>query len=81
MPTGPSSAETGRSTSRAGPATPHQVVALALDGVVLLDLAAPTHLFGHCGSPHYTFRLAGLAAGMGKDRQLSEMRSSWDGPT
>jgi AraC family transcriptional activator FtrA len=30
---------------------------------VLLDLAAPTHLFGHCGSPHYTFRLAGLAAG------------------
>jgi AraC family transcriptional activator FtrA len=38
-------------------------VALALPGVILLDLAAPTHLFGHCGSPNYAFRLAGLAAG------------------
>jgi len=38
-------------------------VALALPGMVLLDLAAPAHLFGHCGSPHYTFRLAGLTAG------------------
>jgi AraC family transcriptional activator FtrA len=45
------------------PTAPHRVVALALPGVVLLDLAAPTHLFGHCGSPHYAFRLAGLAAG------------------
>ncbi len=42
---------------------PHQVVALALDGVVLLDLAAPTHLFGHCGAPHYGFALAGVRAG------------------
>jgi AraC family transcriptional regulator, transcriptional activator FtrA len=41
----------------------HQVVALALPGVILLDLAAPTHLFGHCGSPHYRFELAGLRAG------------------
>ncbi|HTU94303.1 MAG TPA: helix-turn-helix domain-containing protein [Solirubrobacteraceae bacterium] len=41
----------------------HQVVALALDGVVLLDLAAPTHLFGHCGPPHYSFTLAALRAG------------------
>jgi AraC family transcriptional activator FtrA len=31
--------------------------------VVLLDLAAPTHLFGHCGSPHYRFEVAGLRAG------------------
>jgi AraC family transcriptional regulator, transcriptional activator FtrA len=45
------------------PTAPHQVVALALPGVVLLDLAAPTHLFGHCGAPRYSFRLAGLAAG------------------
>jgi AraC family transcriptional regulator, transcriptional activator FtrA len=45
------------------PTAPHRVVALALPGVVLLDLAAPTHLFGHCGSPHYAFRLAGLVAG------------------
>jgi AraC family transcriptional activator FtrA len=39
------------------------VVALALPGVVLLDLAAPTHLFGHCGAPRYSFELAGLDAG------------------
>jgi AraC family transcriptional activator FtrA len=42
---------------------PHRVVALALDGVVLLDLAAATHLFGHCGAPHYTFSLAGVSTG------------------
>lgn len=46
-----------------GPPTPHRVVALALDGVILLDLAAPTHLFGHCGAPHYAFTLAGISAG------------------
>lgn len=45
------------------PSRPHLVVALALDGVVLLDLAAPTHLFGHCGRPHYRFELAALRAG------------------
>jgi AraC family transcriptional regulator, transcriptional activator FtrA len=45
------------------PRASHRVVALALPGVVLLDLAAPTHLFGHCGSPQYAFRLAGLVAG------------------
>ena len=39
------------------------MVALALPGVVLLDLAAPTHLFGHCGEPHYTFTLAGPRPG------------------
>lgn len=39
------------------------MVALALPDVVLLDLAAPTHLFGHCGAPHYSFELAGLAPG------------------
>jgi len=38
-------------------------VALALPGVMLLDLAAPTHLFGHCGAPYYSFELAGLHAG------------------
>jgi transcriptional regulator GlxA family with amidase domain len=47
-----------------GPRAPaHHVVALALPGVMLLDLAAPTHVFGHCGSPYYTFELAALRAG------------------
>jgi AraC family transcriptional activator FtrA len=41
----------------------HSVVALALPGVILLDLAAPAHLFGHCGAPHYRFELAGLTSG------------------
>ena len=45
------------------PPAPHRVIALALDGVILLDLAAPTHLFGHCGAPHYSFSLAGVRAG------------------
>jgi AraC family transcriptional activator FtrA len=31
--------------------------------VILLDLAAPTHLFGHCGGDRYRFELAGLRAG------------------
>ena len=44
-------------------ARPHYVVALALPEVILLDLAAPAHLFGHCGSPHYRFELAGLRPG------------------
>lgn len=39
------------------------MVALALPGVVLLDLAAPAHLFGHCGEGRYEFQLAGLAPG------------------
>lgn len=30
---------------------------------MLLDLAAPTHLFGDCGAPYYSFELAGLRAG------------------
>jgi AraC family transcriptional regulator, transcriptional activator FtrA len=42
---------------------PHRVVALAIPSVVLLDLAAPTHLFGHCGADHYSFELAGLRPG------------------
>jgi AraC family transcriptional activator FtrA len=42
---------------------PHRVVALALPGVVLLDLAAPTHLFGHCGAPRYAFELAAVRPG------------------
>ncbi len=41
----------------------HRVVALALPGVVLLDLAAPTHLFGHCGTGRYDFSVAGFEAG------------------
>ena len=39
------------------------MIALALDGVVLLDLAAPAHVFGHCGAPHYTFALAAIRPG------------------
>lgn len=42
---------------------PHRVVALALPGLILLDLAAPTHLFGHCGAPRYEFALAGPRPG------------------
>jgi AraC family transcriptional regulator, transcriptional activator FtrA len=38
-------------------------MALALPGVVLLDLAAAAHLFGHCGAPHYTFEVASLKMG------------------
>jgi transcriptional regulator GlxA family with amidase domain len=38
----------------------HRVVALALEPVVLLDLAAPAHLFGHCGGDRYSFVLAGV---------------------
>ena len=41
----------------------HRVVALVLPGVMLLDLAAPTHLFGHCGAPFYSYELAGMRAG------------------
>lgn len=41
----------------------HHVVALALPGVLVLDVAAPSHVFGHCGEPDYTFSLAGEQAG------------------
>lgn len=39
------------------------MAALALPGVLLLDLAAPAHLFGHCGAGKYEFELASLRAG------------------
>jgi AraC family transcriptional activator FtrA len=39
------------------------VVALALPGVILLDLAAATHLFGHLGGRRYRFELAALVPG------------------
>jgi transcriptional regulator GlxA family with amidase domain len=42
---------------------PHHVVALALPTVILLDLAAPAHLFGHCGEDRYRFTLAGVRSG------------------
>ena len=42
---------------------PHRVVALALPGVILLDLAAPTHLFGHLGGRRYRFELAAVRPG------------------
>jgi AraC family transcriptional regulator, transcriptional activator FtrA len=51
------------SGARDVPVRAHRVVALALDGVILLDLAAPTHLFGHCGAPHYSFGLASVRSG------------------
>ena len=38
-------------------------MALALPSVVLLDLAAPTHLFGHCGGPRYSYVVAGATRG------------------
>jgi transcriptional regulator GlxA family with amidase domain len=45
------------------PTAAHRIVALALPGVIALDLAAPAHLFGHCGAPHYAFSVAGLERG------------------
>jgi AraC family transcriptional activator FtrA len=39
---------------------PHRVVALALDRLVLLDLAAPAHVFGQWGGDRYSFVLAGV---------------------
>ena len=42
------------------PMPPHRVVALALERLVLLDLAAPAHVFGHWGEDRYSFRLAGV---------------------
>ncbi len=42
---------------------PHHVVALALPTVIMLDLAAPVHLFGHCGEDRYRFTLAGVRPG------------------
>lgn len=44
------------------PMAAHRVVALALDRLVLLDLAAPAHLFGHLGAERYSFMLAGVDA-------------------
>jgi AraC family transcriptional activator FtrA len=38
---------------------PHRVVALALDRLVLLDLAAPAHVFGQWGGERYSFAVAG----------------------
>src|SRR6266705_3758784 len=38
---------------------PHQVVTLALDGCVLLDVAIPVHVFGYHGGGRYRFTLAG----------------------
>ena len=49
--------------ARRAPRAPHRVVALALPGVLVLDLAAPAHLFGDCGKPWYTFSLAAETAG------------------
>lgn len=43
--------------------TAHRVVAVALDGVLVLDLAAPAHFFGHLGPPRYDFALAGAEPG------------------
>lgn len=39
---------------------PHRVVALAVDRLVLLDLAAPAHVFGQWGGDRYSFVLAGV---------------------
>jgi AraC family transcriptional regulator, transcriptional activator FtrA len=38
----------------------HRVVALALEPLVALDLAAPAHVFGHWGGERYSFRVAGV---------------------
>jgi len=51
-------AEPGGTALPPAPPVPHRVVTLALPGVILLDLAAPTHLFGHCGHPWYSYAVA-----------------------
>ena len=57
-------AEPGGTALPPAPAAPHQVVTLALPGVILLDLAAPTHLFGHCGHPWYSYAVAAPEPGL-----------------
>lgn len=42
---------------------PHRVVAVLLEGVRVLDLAAPAHFFGHLGGSRYTFATAALEPG------------------
>ena len=42
------------------PMVRHRVVALALEPLVALDLAAPAHVFGHWGGERYSFRVAGV---------------------
>src|SRR5947209_5180880 len=42
---------------------PHRVVALALEPLVVLDLAAPAHVFGHLGGRRYSFAVAAPSAG------------------
>jgi AraC family transcriptional activator FtrA len=41
----------------------HRVVAVPLDGVRVLDLAAPAHFFGHLGEGRYSFATASLEPG------------------
>ena len=43
--------------------SPHRVVALAMDRLVLLDLAAPAHVFGQWGGDRYRFVVAGERRG------------------
>ncbi|HKP88518.1 MAG TPA: helix-turn-helix domain-containing protein [Thermoleophilaceae bacterium] len=43
---------------------PHRVVAVVLEGVRPLDLAAPAHFFGHLGGALYDLALAGVEPGM-----------------
>jgi AraC family transcriptional activator FtrA len=42
---------------------PHRVVAVVLEQVRVLDLAAPAHFFGHLGPPRYDFALAAAEPG------------------
>src|SRR3954467_8353583 len=42
-----------------GQMTP-RVVALALEPVIVLDLAAPAHVFGHLGGSRYSFAVAAV---------------------
>lgn len=49
--------ETDRTTA------PHHVVALVSEGVIVLDLAAPAHLFGHVDPDRYSFALAAARPG------------------
>lgn len=45
------------------PMAAHRVVAVLLDGVTAMGLAAPAHLFGFLGPPRYEYTLAAAASG------------------
>ncbi len=54
----------------------HRVVAVALDGVRVLDLAAPAHFFGHLGGPRYEFAVASVGSPRVRTSSEFEIRAA-----